>query len=160
MYSYETCTYYERPNRVRTVGNTHQVHTVSCTADQADVADRVQGAKFIEWQALVHEVNRHEVHRSEPAVNTADEFVNNRSQILVLFNILPRRHSELSQNNLVVTYSIQYVVKRLLFVTNLANPFRMLAQEELQSVQLLRNTFDVVQPIDTDNNLHAPEALL
>lgn len=44
--------------------------------------------------------------------------------------------------------------------TDLANPFRVLRQEELESVQLLRNTFDVVQTIDTNDNLDSTKALL
>lgn len=35
----------------------------------------------------------------------------------------------------------------------------MLSQEKFQSVQFLRNTFDVVKPIDTDNDFHASEAI-
>lgn len=45
-------------------------------------------------------------------------------------------------------------------ITNLANPFRMLCEEEFESVQLLRNTFDVIEPVDANDDFHAAETLL
>ena len=36
----------------------------------------------------------------------------------------------------------------------------MLRQEELESMKLLRDTLDIVQAIDTDNDLDTTEALL
>lgn len=45
-------------------------------------------------------------------------------------------------------------------VTNLANPFRMLCEEEFESMQLLWNTLDVVETVDTNNDFHAAETLL
>ena len=36
----------------------------------------------------------------------------------------------------------------------------MLCEEEFERVQFLRDTFDVVQPIDSDDDLYAIESLL
>ena len=36
----------------------------------------------------------------------------------------------------------------------------MLRQKQLQSVQFLRNTFDIIQPIDTNDDFDTLEALL
>ena len=44
-------------------------------------------------------------------------------------------------------------------VTNLANPFRMLCEEEFESVQLLWNAFNVVETVDTNDDFHATETL-
>jgi hypothetical protein len=44
--------------------------------------------------------------------------------------------------------------------TNLAYPFRVLRQEEFKGVQFLRNTLDIVQTINPNDDLNATEALL
>ena len=43
---------------------------------------------------------------------------------------------------------------------HLPDPFRVLGQEQLQSMQLLRNTLDVIQSIDTNDELDPVESLL
>lgn len=43
---------------------------------------------------------------------------------------------------------------------HLADPFRVLAQEQLERMQLLRHTLDVIQPIDAHNDLDAAEPVL
>jgi hypothetical protein len=45
-------------------------------------------------------------------------------------------------------------------VTNLSNPFRMLCEEEFESVQLLWNALDVIETVDTNDDFHATETLL
>jgi hypothetical protein len=40
---------------------------------------------------------------------------------------------------------------------DLANPFRVLGEEDLQGVQFLRDALDVVQAIDADDELYALE---
>lgn len=42
----------------------------------------------------------------------------------------------------------------------LANPFRVLCEEELQGVKFLRYTLDVIQAIDTNDGLYSIESLL
>jgi len=67
---------------------TYQIHTISCTRNKTHVAHGVQSAQFIECQALVHKVDWHELDSAKPAINTPNELVYSRSQILVFFNIL------------------------------------------------------------------------
>lgn len=43
---------------------------------------------------------------------------------------------------------------------NLADPLWVLAEEELECVQFLWDTLDVVQSVDTNNDLDAVEAVL
>lgn len=120
---------------------TYQVHTVSRTAHQADVTDRVQRAKFVERQALVHEMNRHEVDSAESTVDTSNKLVHRGAKVLVLLDVLSRWYCELCKNDL-------------------ADPFGMLREEELEGVKFLRNTFYVVEPVDADNDLDIAKPVL
>ena len=43
---------------------------------------------------------------------------------------------------------------------NLADPFGVFCQENLESVELLRNTLDVIETVNTDNQLDTLELLL
>jgi len=43
---------------------------------------------------------------------------------------------------------------------NLSYPLWVLGQEQLERMQLLRDTFDVVKAVDSDDDLAAAEALL
>ena len=78
---------------------------------------------------------------TEFAVDSADEFVDDGTQILVLLNILSRRDGDLNQHNL-------------------ANPFGMFCQEDFKSMELLRDTLDVIKTINTNNQFDALELLL
>ena len=107
----------------------------------------------------MHEVNRHKLHRAEPSIYPSNELVNGGSQVLVLFHVLPGWHSQLNEDNLgenKVNCGVIYWGR----VTNLANPFRMLCEEEFESVQLLWNTLDVIETVDTNDDFHATETLL
>ena len=42
----------------------------------------------------------------------------------------------------------------------LSDPLGVLAEEKFESVQLLRNSLDVIQAINTDYDLHVPEPIL
>ena len=119
----------------------HQVHAVSCRGDEADVRDRVEGDQLVEGHGLVHEVDWHELDGAELAVDAPDKLVDDSAEVLVLFDVLARGHSDLHQDNL-------------------ANPLRVLSKEDLESVQLLRYTLDVVQTVNTDNKLDTLELLL
>lgn len=46
------------------------------------------------------------------------------------------------------------------YETYFADPLRMLRQEELERMHLLRDTLDVVQPINANDDLDALEPLL
>jgi len=48
----------------------------------------------------VHEVNRHELDRSEATVDSSDELVDRRSQVLVLLDVLTGGNSELDEDDL------------------------------------------------------------
>ena len=89
----------------------------------------------------MHEVNGHELDRAETSVDASNKLVDRRTQVLVLFDVLPRRNCELREDNL-------------------ADPFGVLAEEQLKSVQFLWDTLDVVETIDTDDHLDVTEALL
>jgi len=67
----------------------HQVHTITSTADQADVANGIKSTKLIKRQTLVHKVDRHELDGSKSSINPSNELVNGRPQVLVLLDILP-----------------------------------------------------------------------
>jgi hypothetical protein len=89
----------------------------------------------------MHKVYRHKLDSAETSVDAADEFVYSCAQILVFLDILSRWHSELCEDDL-------------------SNPFWMLSEEELECVELLGNALDVIESIDTDDDLNAIEALL
>lgn len=69
--------------------STHQVHTIPSAANQANIADGVKSTELIKCQTLVHEVDRHEFDGSETPIDTSNQLVNGRPQILVLFDVLP-----------------------------------------------------------------------
>ncbi len=67
----------------------YEVHAVSGTGHQTYIANGVQRTQFVESKALVHEMNRHELHRAETSIDTPNKLVHSRSQILILFDVLP-----------------------------------------------------------------------
>ena len=48
----------------------------------------------------MHEVDRHELDRSESTVDSSHELVDRRSQVLVLLDVLTGRDGELNEDNL------------------------------------------------------------
>ena len=89
----------------------------------------------------MHKVDWHELDGSEPPINPPNELVDSSPQILVLLDVLPGGYGKLHQNHL-------------------SDPFRVLGQKQLQSMKLLRNTLDIIQSIDTDDELDTVEPLL
>jgi hypothetical protein len=89
----------------------------------------------------MHEVYRHKLNGAETSVDTTNELVYSRAQVLVLLDVLSRGHGELCKDDL-------------------SNPLRVLCEEEFECVELLRNTLDIVKSVDTDDDLNAVEALL
>jgi len=51
----------------------------------------------------VHVVNRHELDRAEPTVDSTDQLVDTSSQVLVFLDVLSRWDSELDKNDLFVS---------------------------------------------------------
>ena len=78
---------------------------------------------------------------TEFAVDSSDKFVDNGAKVLIFLNILSRRDSNLHQDDF-------------------ANPFGMLCQEDFKGMELLRDTLDVVETVDTDNQLYTLELAL
>lgn len=121
-------------------GDTDQVHAVARAGHQANVTECVQRTEFVKLQALVHEMDRHKLDSPKAAVDTPDELVHRRAQVLVLLDILTRRHGKLHKDDP-------------------ADPLGMLCEEKLESVELLRHALDIVESVDANDNLDAVEAL-
>jgi hypothetical protein len=100
----------------------------------------VQRTEFVELQALVHEMYWHKLDSPKATVDTPDELVHRRAQVLILLDILTRRHGKLYKDNP-------------------ADPLGMLCEEKLESVELLRHALDIVESVDTNDNLDAVKAL-
>ena len=89
----------------------------------------------------MHKVYRHKLDSAETSVDTTDELVDGCAQILVLLDVLSRGHGKLNKDNL-------------------SDPLWVLSEEEFKCMELLRNAFDIIKPIDPDDDLDAIEALL
>lgn len=81
-------------------------------------------------------MNRHALHRSETTIDPTDKFIHASSQILVLLHILSGWNRQLDQHNF-------------------ADPLGVLGKESLKCLELLRDTFDIIQTVDTDDDLDA-----
>lgn len=81
-----------------------------------------------------HEVGQWWIQRTEFAINLANGTAYFGFQLLVLFDILSARNSNLNENNL-------------------PNPIRIVAEKLLESVELLDKTFDVVKPVNAKDDL-------
>ena len=79
--------------------------------------------------------------RTKSPVYSTHELVDNLSEVLVFFDISTTGDRNLDKDDL-------------------ANPFGMVVEENLKGVQLLGDTFDVVQTVNTDDELNALELLL
>lgn len=82
----------------------------------------------------MEEVDGHEFNSAEFAVDAADELVDHGAEILILFHVLARGDGDLDENDF-------------------ADPFRVFGQEYFQGVQLLWHSLNVIQSVDTDNQL-------
>jgi hypothetical protein len=89
----------------------------------------------------MHKVYRHKLDSTETSVDTTDQLVDGCTQILVLLDVLSRGHGKLNKDNL-------------------SDPLWVLSEEEFKCMELLRNAFDIIKPIDPDDDLDAIEALL
>jgi len=86
-------------------------------------------------------VYRHELDSPETSIGTTDKLVDGCAQILVLLYVLSGGNSKLHKDDL-------------------PDPFWVLREKELECVELLGNALDVVEAVNTDNNLDSVEALL
>ena len=78
---------------------------------------------------------------TEFAIDSAHKLVDNSSEILIFFDVFTTGDSNLDQDNF-------------------PNPFRMLCEEDFQGMKLLRNTLDVVQSVDTNDDLDSLKPVL
>lgn len=113
-----------------------EVHAVAGGGDETDVGDGVESRQFVKGDGLMQEVDGHELDGAEFAVDAADELVDDGAEVLVLFNILARGHGDLDEDNL-------------------ANPFWVLGEEDLEGVEFLWHALDVVKTVDADDELDA-----
>lgn len=81
-------------------------------------------------------MNRHAFHRPEATIDPTDEFIHASSQILILLHILSGRNRQLDQHNF-------------------ADPLGVLGKESLERLEFLRDTLDIVQTVNTDDDLDA-----
>lgn len=75
------------------------------------------------------------------SVDSANKLINNRSQVLVFFDITTTGHCHLNQNNA-------------------SDPVGVFGQEYFQRMQFLRHTLDVIQSVNADDKLHTLEFAL
>lgn len=73
----------------------YEVHAVAGGRDETGVGDGVEGGEFFEGHRLMEEVDGHEFDGTKTTVNTADEFVDDGTEILVFFDVLTRGDSNL-----------------------------------------------------------------
>lgn len=118
---------------------THQVHPIASRGDEASVADGVERAQLVERDAAVHKVNRHELDRPEATIDPPDKLVDRGAKVLVLLDVLARGNGDLDEDHL-------------------ADPFRVLVEEDFKSVEFLRDALDVVEAVDADDDLDSFEA--
>ena len=83
---------------------------------------------------------RHKLDSPKATVDTSDELIHRRAQVLVLLDILTRRHSKLDKDDP-------------------ADPLWMLCEEKLECVELLRHALDIVESVNTNDDLDAVKAL-
>lgn len=79
---------------------TDQVHPVPRARNQTRIRNGVHGGELLKRHRLVHEVDGHELDRSKPAVDPADELVNRRPEVLVLLDVLTRGDGKLNEDDL------------------------------------------------------------
>jgi hypothetical protein len=121
------------------VGN--QVHPVPRGSDETCVRERVHGGEFVRGDRGVHKVDGHKLDRSELTVDLSDQLFRQAPQVLVLLHVLSRRNGKLEEDDL-------------------SDPLGVLVQETLDGVKFLRDSLDVIQSIDSDDDLDTLETFL
>lgn len=131
---------YSSSSSLRNSGaDAHQVHTIPRGTNETGVAQSVERAQLVEVDALVHEMDRHELHRTEPPIDPPDQLVHARPQVPVLLDVLPRGYCHLDKDDF-------------------PYPFRVFGEEDLEGLELLRYSFDEIQSVDADDDLDASES--
>ena len=104
-------------------------------------------------------MNGHKLDSAETSVDTSHKLVDRRTKILVLLDVTARWNSQLHEYDLYATAVFSTMIGRFTTPRYLADPFRMLRKEHLESMKLLRDTLDVIQTVDTDDDLDPIESL-
>lgn len=89
----------------------------------------------------MQEPHRTPLDRPEPPVDPSDELVDRRSEVLVLLDVLARWDGNLDEHDF-------------------ADPLWVLLEKHFESVQLLRHSLDVVETVDSDDDLDTFESSL
>ena len=84
-------------------------------------------------------LNRNAPDGAETAVDSPNKFVHLRGESLVLRNVAASRHGDLDENHLI-------------------RPIRILTQKFLKRQQLVRDTLDHVETVDTEHDFATSEA--
>jgi hypothetical protein len=83
----------------------------------------------------VEEVDGHELDRAKPAINPANQLIDDCSEILVFLDVFSARYCNLDEYDF-------------------ADPFRVLRKEYFECVKLLGNSFNVIKSVDSNNQLY------
>jgi len=102
-------------------------------------------------------MDRHELNGAESSIDSSNKLVHCRPEVLVFLHILTRRHRKLNQHNLKTEDQKSLPDMTL---TNFADPLWVLCKEQLHRMQLLRNSFYVIETIYTNDDLHPTKSLL
>ena len=86
-------------------------------------------------------MNRHKLDGTETTIDSSDELIDHSAKILVFFDILTTGYCYLHEDNF-------------------SDPFWMFRQEYFECMELLRNSFDVIQSVNSDNQLDTFEFAL
>ena len=86
-------------------------------------------------------MNGNELYSTVLTIDTAYQFIDSASQLLIFLDIFTRRNGKLHKHDL-------------------SDPFRMLTKEYFHSMHLLRNTLNVIKTINTDNDLTVAKSVL
>lgn len=111
----------------------NQIHTVPGRGDETDVGHRVQRQQLRKRHRVVDKFDRSVVNSAESSVDLADQFTDHCSQVLVFLDVLATRHGDLNEDHF-------------------AHPLGIVLQKHFKGVKLLRDTFDVIQTVHTDDD--------
>lgn len=80
-------------------------------------------------------MNRHELDGAKAAIDSAYQLVDDCSEILVFFDVFSAGYCYLDEHNF-------------------SYPFRVFCKEYLECVKLLGNSFDIIESVDSNDQLY------
>jgi len=93
-------------SRGQEAGKRYQIHAITSTADETNIANIVKRNKFRKINRLMHIMNWHELNTAELTIYTAYQFIDCCPEILVFFHVASRGDSDLDKDDLLLT--LQY----------------------------------------------------